>query len=68
MKGLNYVDFYFLPHLNSPHFENIREDFIKKATEGMSEKIYVLDDDSALKIVDEKVEIISEGKFIVLNQ
>ena len=68
MKGLNYVYFYFFPHLNSPHFENIREDFIKKATEGMSEKIYVLDDDSALKIVDEKVEIISEGKFIVLNQ
>ena len=67
MKGLNYVDFYFLPHLDSPYFKNLREDFIKKATEGMAEKIYALDDNCALKVVDGNVEIISEGKYIILN-
>ena len=30
MPGLNFVDFYFLPHLNSPYFEKLREDFIRK--------------------------------------
>jgi len=29
MNGLNYVDFYFLPHLNSEYFVNLREDFIR---------------------------------------
>jgi hypothetical protein len=33
----------------------------------MKEKIYVLDDNSALKIVDGKVEVISEGKWFVMN-
>lgn len=67
MAGLNYVDFYFLPHLNSPDFINLREDFIKNATKDMKEKIYVLDDDSAIKIINNKIEIISEGKWFVIN-
>ncbi|MDE2019458.1 MAG: Type 1 glutamine amidotransferase-like domain-containing protein [Patescibacteria group bacterium] len=67
LAGLNLVDFYFLPHLNSPYFKNLREDFIKEATKGMTEKIYAMDDQSALKIVDGKVEVISEGKWFAVN-
>lgn len=67
MQGLNFVDFYFLPHLNSEWFPGMREDNIRKVTEGMKEKIYAMDDDSALKIVDGKLEIISEGKYLVFN-
>ena len=33
----------------------------------MTEKIYALDDQSALKVVDGKVEIISEGKYLEFN-
>jgi len=67
MVGLNYVDFYFLPHLNSEYFVNVREDFIRNAVKDVKEKIYVLDDDSALKIIDDNVEIISEGKWFEIN-
>ncbi len=67
MKGLNFVDFYFLPHFNSEYFTNIRKDFIKEKTAGMTEVIYTLDDQSALKVVDGKIEIISEGEYLVLN-
>jgi dipeptidase E len=67
MPGLNFVDFYLLPHLNSPYFEKLREDFIREAVQGIPEKIYVLDDNSALKVVDGKVEVISEGKWFVIN-
>jgi dipeptidase E len=67
MAGLNLVDFYFLPHLNSPWFKNLREDFIRKATVDMKERIYAMDDQSALKIVDGKVEVVSEGKWFVIN-
>ena len=67
MLGLNFVDFYFLPHLNSEWFLKMREDNIKRATKGMKEKIYALDDGCALKVVDRKVEIIGDGKTIILN-
>lgn len=67
MDGLNYVDFYFLPHLNSEYFPNLREDIIKNVVKDIEEKIYVLDDESAIKIVDDKVEVISEGKWFEIN-
>jgi len=67
MPGLNYVDFYLLPHLNSPYFPKAREENIREATKEMKEKIYVLDDQSALKIVNGQVEIVSEGKYLILN-
>jgi len=66
MAGLNYVDFYFLPHLNSKDFKNIREENIKNATVGMNTKIYAMDDNSALKIVDGKIEVITEGEYLEL--
>ena len=68
MPGLNFVNFYFLPHLNSADFKKVREDFIKENVKGMPEKIYALDDNSALKVVDEKVEVISEGKWFAINE
>ncbi|MBI2591442.1 MAG: Type 1 glutamine amidotransferase-like domain-containing protein [Candidatus Brennerbacteria bacterium] len=67
MAGLNYVNFYFLPHLNSPYFINLRENFIKNTCKDISEKIYVLDDESAIKIVNDKIEVVSEGKWFVIN-
>jgi len=68
MFGLNYVDFYFLPHFNSPDYPDLREKNIKKIAKGITEKIYALDDQSALKIIDKKVEIVSEGKYLVCNE
>ncbi len=67
MAGLNFVDFYCIPHLNSKHFPKLRENFIKEATTGMTETIYGLDDQSALKVIDGQVEVISEGEWFVLN-
>ncbi|MFZ2193429.1 MAG: Type 1 glutamine amidotransferase-like domain-containing protein [Candidatus Moraniibacteriota bacterium] len=67
MTGLNYVDFYFLPHLNSEYFVNLQEDFIRNAVKDMNEKIFALDDESALKIVDSKIEVVSEGKWLEIN-
>ena len=67
MKGLNFVDFYFLPHLNSSYFDKVREKEIKEATEGMKEKVYAMDDNSALRIVDGNVEVVSTGEWFVVN-
>ena len=68
MPGLDFVDFIFLPHLNAEYYPKMREENLKRAAEGMKTKIYVVDDNSALKIVDRKVEIISEGEYLVFNK
>lgn len=67
MDGLNYVDFYFLPHFNSSYYPARMEEKIKEVAKTLSKKVYALDDQSALKIVDGKIEVISEGKYLVLN-
>lgn len=64
MAGLKLVDFYVLPHLNSPYFPNVREAFIKEVIYGITETVYAIDDDSALKVIDGQAEIISEGKWL----
>ena len=67
MLGLGYVDFYFLPHLNSSYFQKLREKNIKEATKEIKEKIYALDDQSAIKVVDGKIEIVTEGQYLEFN-
>lgn len=67
VKGLGFVDFYFLPHLNSPYFKKLRENNIREVAKEVKRKIYALDDNSALKVIDKKIEVISEGKWFVVN-
>ncbi len=59
MAGLNFVDFYFFPHLNSPYFNPRKEEIIKEAVKNINGKVYAMDDNSALKAVNGKVQIIS---------
>lgn len=66
--GLGLVDFYFFPHLNSPHFPHVREKQIADFASGHQETVYALDDNSALKIENDKIEVVSEGKSLVFNQ
>lgn len=67
MEGLNFVDFYFLPHLNSPHFNLRRREIVEKATAGMTETVYVLDDESAITVVDGEVKVVTEGEWFAIN-
>jgi dipeptidase E len=66
-EGLGLVNFQFIPHLNSPSFDKIREKYLKEASKELTESVYALDDNSALKIVDKNVEIASEGVWKKFN-
>lgn len=66
-EGLKLVDFQFIPHLNSPYFDKIREENLQEASKDLKEPVYALDDNSALKIVDDKVVVVSEGKYLTFN-
>jgi len=68
LAGLNLIDFYFLPHLNSEWFINVRRENIEKIGDEIERTIYVLDDNSALKVINNEVEVVSEGKYFVINE
>lgn len=65
--GLGLVNFQIIPHLNSPYFEKIREENLEEASKKISEPVYVIDDQSAVVVEDEKVEVVSEGKWRKFN-
>jgi len=67
-KTLNFVNFVFKPHLNSIHHAEERsEEYVRKLAEKTDKLIYTIDDQSAIKIVDGKIEVISEGEWLLLN-
>ena len=62
-ETLGVVDFSIFPHLNHPDLpENTMADAEKWAA-GMSVPCYVIDDETAIRVVDETVEVVSEGHW-----
>lgn len=58
---LAFVDCLFLPHLNSEYFTQVRKDVLDSLKSQFSYPLYACDDNTALKIVDGNIEIVSEG-------
>ena len=62
-KALGVVDFAIFPHLDNPALpENTMADAEKWAA-GMSVPAYAIDDETAIKVVDDTVEVVSEGHW-----
>lgn len=66
-EGLGYVNFHIRPHLNSPKFPSARIPNIEKMAEEIKEPIYAIDDDTAIKVVDNEVTVVSEGQWKRFN-
>ena len=62
-EALGFVDFYTRPHFNSSDFPHAHDAYIQKLAKDADMPVYALDDDSAVKIVDGRVEVISEGNW-----
>lgn len=56
----------FRPHYNSPNFPLIREDFMRKVAADHEQPIYAVDDQTAVRIIDGRANVISEGKWLLL--
>ena len=65
--GLEYINLIFLPHLNSQWFPKISKENVEKLAKVTNAPIYALDDESALKVEGENLEIVSEGQFLIFN-
>ncbi len=62
-KGLGLMNFNVRPHLNSPHFPKVRDKNLKEIAKKLNGDLYALDDDSAVLVDGDKIEVISEGKW-----
>ncbi len=67
-KSLKLVNFLIRPHLNSrPYSLLANKELLEKKAKEVKVPIYAIDDESAVKVVDGKAEVVSEGEFLILN-
>jgi len=62
-NGLSLVNFMIEPHINSVWFKDSTFDNLEKRSKEYKYPIYGLDDNSAIKIDGDKIELISEGEW-----
>jgi len=67
-EGLGLVNFQFIPHLNSTYFPKIRIKYLEAAAKKLKEPIYAADDNTAVKVVKNKIEVVSEGEWKKFNK
>ncbi|MFH1714526.1 MAG: Type 1 glutamine amidotransferase-like domain-containing protein [Candidatus Nealsonbacteria bacterium] len=67
LSGLKYVPFAVTPHFLSKLFPKSRKKEIEEFAKKVSYPVYAIDDNTAIKVIDNKLEVISEGKWEKYN-
>ena len=62
-RGLGVVDFSIFPHLDYPAFPENAMPFAERWAATLGNPSYAIDDETALKVVDGRVEVVSEGQW-----
>ena len=62
-KCLGIVDFAIHPHLDYPTFPDNSMENYEKLAATLPMPSYLIDDQTAIKVVDDKIEVVSEGKW-----
>ncbi|MDO8461142.1 MAG: Type 1 glutamine amidotransferase-like domain-containing protein [bacterium] len=65
--GLGIVNLSIVPHINSKHFPERTFKRVFKESRKIPYPVYAIDDNTALKIIDGKVEVVSEGDWKKFN-
>lgn len=65
--GLGYVDFLVRPHLNSPYFPKVNLENLEEIAKEIPDTFYAIDDQTAVKVVNGKFDIVSEGVWKKFN-
>ena len=60
------VDFVVRPHYNSVVFPNVEGGFLEAIARDVKLPVYAIDDQTALKVTDGKVEVVSQGEWRLL--
>jgi dipeptidase E len=59
--GMEFYDFVFLPHLNSPYFPNVTTESIEKNIDRFTSRVIAVDDFTAINLDGDKIEFIGDG-------
>jgi dipeptidase E len=62
-RTMSLVDFFIRPHLNADYFPQATVENAQEWAEKVDKPLYALDDQSALKVVDGNVEVVSSGEW-----
>ncbi|HEY7023027.1 MAG TPA: Type 1 glutamine amidotransferase-like domain-containing protein [Ktedonobacterales bacterium] len=65
-RTLGVVDFSIFPHLDNPDLPENTMDAAERWAAGLSNPAYAIDDETAIKVVDGAVEVVSEGHWKLL--
>jgi dipeptidase E len=60
-------DWYLKPHLNSPDFPNRTPAWFEKAAAKLDFPVYAIDDDSAVRVRGDGIDVVSDGEWRLLN-
>ena len=64
---LGLFDWYLKPHLNSPGFPDRTPRWFEKAAAKLDFPVYALDDDSAVRVRGDEIDVVSDGEWRLLN-
>jgi len=66
-RGIGLVDFAVIPHLDHPNHEDASLGNAEKWASHIPAPTYAIDDETAIKVVDGSVEVVSEGHWKLFN-
>ena len=66
-KALGFIDFQICPHFNSEAFPKNTEEYLEAFANFFPETIYTIDNDTAIKIDGERMDIVSNGQWKKFN-
>ena len=64
---LGQFDWYLKPHMNSRSFPNRTSKWYEKAAAQLDFPVYALDDDSAVRVRGDETDVVSAGRWLLLN-
>lgn len=62
-EGHGFVDFLIRPHYTSPKFPAWTEEKLAQVAQETGMPLYAIDDETAIKVVDGNIEVITEGSY-----
>ncbi|WP_431217351.1 Type 1 glutamine amidotransferase-like domain-containing protein [Puia sp. P3] len=67
-QGAGLVDFALIPHYNNENFPDASEVNAEKWAARLTSDVYAIDDQSAIKVVDGAIGIVSEGRWRLFDR
>ena len=66
-KGAGLTEFAVIPHFNNPDFQDACGLNAEKWAAKIPAPVYAIDENTAIKVTDGTVEVVSEGNWILFN-